>query len=78
MRGHAKGSNPSAQIKPSIVTNVQGIVKVTTAYWSIAIGEGGLGDKQFNSCLALALDALKCRDVAYNVSTRVRGEKYFI
>ena len=39
MRGHAKTS----QIKPSIVTSVQGIVKVTTACWSIDIGEGGLG-----------------------------------
>ena len=39
MRGHAKTS----QIKPSIVTSVQGIVKVTTACRSIYIGEGGLG-----------------------------------
>ena len=39
MRGHAKTS----QIKPSIVTRVQGIVKVTTACRSIDIGEGGLG-----------------------------------
>jgi hypothetical protein len=39
MRGHAKTS----QIKPNIVTSVQGIVKVTTACRSIDIGEGGLG-----------------------------------
>jgi hypothetical protein len=37
-----------SQIKPCIVTNVQGIVKVTTACWSIDIGEGGLGDAKFN------------------------------
>lgn len=44
MRGHNQaGSNPVSQIKPCIVTNVQGIVKVTTACWSIDIGEGGLG-----------------------------------
>ena len=39
MRGHSKTS----QIKPNIVTSVQGIVKVTTACRSIDIGEGGLG-----------------------------------
>jgi hypothetical protein len=44
MRGHNQaGSSPALQIKPCIVTNVQGIVKVTTACWSIDFGEGGLG-----------------------------------
>ncbi len=42
------GSIPIAQIKPSIVTRVQGNVKVTTACWSIDIGEGGIGESKFN------------------------------
>jgi len=37
------GFDSHAQVKPSIVTSAQGIVKVTTAYWSVAFGEGGLG-----------------------------------
>lgn len=36
-------------MKPSIVTSVQGIVKVTTVCWSIAIGEGGLGENPLYS-----------------------------
>lgn len=39
---------PIAQVKPSTVTSVQGIVKVTTACWSVVIGEGGLGDKKLS------------------------------
>ncbi len=36
-----------AQLKPSTVTSVSGIVNVTTACWSVDIGEGGLGDTSF-------------------------------
>lgn len=42
------GSIPIAQLKPSTVTGVPGIVKVTTVRWSVEFGEGGIGDKAMN------------------------------
>ncbi len=40
------GSTPIAQLKPSTVTSVRGIVNVTTMRWSVEFGEGGIGDIQ--------------------------------
>jgi len=37
------GSTPTLQLTPSKVTSALGNVKVTTACWSVSLGEGGSG-----------------------------------